>query len=296
VVSKQAVDDIAPLTLLPIQLAASTVLLLVVTTVRREPIALNSQVRKLAALGVLNPGVAYALGLIGLTTITASMSVLIWALEPVLILIMAALVLREHISLGLALLVSVAVTGVLLVVYQPGASGDLVGIPLTITSVGFCAIYTILTRRLFLDDASLTVVIAQQAAALVFAVLLASAAGLLGANGWDGSGFSAASLLAAGVSGVLYYGLGFWFYLTGLRLVPASYAAAFLPLIPLFGLAGGYLTGDRLSPVQWVGTALIVTATLAIAARQASRYSPRHGALDPERQPVNSRLTTEKNG
>ena len=72
------------------------------------------------------------------------------------------------------------------------------------------------------------------------------------------------------MSGVLYYGLGFWFYLTGLRLVPASYAAAFLPLIPLFGLAGGYLVGERLSPVQWVGTALVVTATLAIAARQGS--------------------------
>ena len=78
---------------------------------------------------------------------------------------------------------------------------------------------------------------------------------------------SATSLLAAGVSGVLYYGLGFWFYLTGLRLVPASYAAAFLPLIPLFGLAGGYLIGERLSPLQWIGTALVVAATLAIAGR-----------------------------
>ena len=58
--------------------------------------------------------------------------------------------------------------------------------------------------------------------------------------------------------------------LPGLRLVPASYAAAFLPLIPLFGLAGGYLTGERLSPVQWIGTALVIGATLGIAGRQAS--------------------------
>jgi hypothetical protein len=35
-----------------------------------------------------------------------------------------------------------------------------------------------------------------------------------------------------------FYGLGFWFYLAGLRLVLASYAAAFLLLILLFGLAG----------------------------------------------------------
>ncbi len=270
VVSKQVVDDVAPLTLLPIQLAASGVLLLVVTAVRREPIALTPPVRKLAVLGVLNPGAAYALGLVGLTTITASMYVLIWATEPVVILVLAALVLRERISLRLAVLVSVAVAGVLLVVHQPGVSGDLVGILLTITSVGFCGLYTVLTRRLLLDDASLTVVIVQQAAALAFAVLLASVAELLGTSGWDVAGLGATSLLFAGVSGVLYYGLGFWFYLTGLRLVTASYAAAFLPLIPVFGLAGGYLIGERLSPVQWVGTALVVTATLAIAARQGS--------------------------
>jgi drug/metabolite transporter (DMT)-like permease len=278
VVSKQVVDDVAPLTLLPIQLAASSVLLLVITTVRREPVVLTSPVRRLAALGVLNPGVAYALGLVGLTTITASMSVSIWATEPVLIMILAALVLREHISPVLAFLVSVAVAGVLLVVYQPGVSGDLVGILFTITSVGFCAIYTIVTRRLLLDDASLNVVIAQQVAALGFAVLLASFVELLGDNGWDASGLGVASLVAAGVSGVLYYGLGFWWYLTGLRLVPASYAASFLPLIPLFGLAGGYVTGERLSPIQWIGTALVLTATLAIAARQASAPEGTAGA------------------
>ena len=99
VVSKQVVDDVAPLTLLPMQLAASCVLLLVITLARREPFAWTPPVRRLAALGVLNPGIAYALGLIGLTTITASMSVLLWALEPVAIMLLAALVLREHIPL-----------------------------------------------------------------------------------------------------------------------------------------------------------------------------------------------------
>ena len=287
VVSKHVVDDVAPLTLLPIQLAASSVLLLVVTAVRREPIALTPPVCKLAVLGVLNPGAAYALGLVGLTTITASMYVLIWATEPVVILVLAGLMLREHISLRLAVLVSFAVAGVLLVVYQPGVSGDLTGILLTTTSVGFCGLYTVLTRRLLLDDASLTVVIAQQAAALAFALVLATVVELVGSNGWDPSGLSATSLLAAAVSGVLYYGLGFWLYLTGLRLVPASYAAAFLPLIPLFGLAGGYLIGERLSPTQWVGTALVVVATLAIAARQAADPDTdlRQGTADPAHPP-----------
>jgi drug/metabolite transporter (DMT)-like permease len=223
--------------------------------------------RRLAALGVLNPGIGYALGLIGLTTITASMSVLLWGLEPVIILLLAALVLRERIPPLLAVTVAVAMTGVLLVVYQPGASGDAVGITLTLVSVGFCALYTVLTRRMMLDDSSLNVVLAQQAAALVFAVALASVVELAGGTGWDLAGLGAGAWLGAGISGILYYGLGFSCYIAGLRHLPASYAGAFLPLIPVFGVAAGYLVGERLEPRQWLGAVVIVAATAAIAAK-----------------------------
>jgi probable blue pigment (indigoidine) exporter len=268
VVSKQVVDDVAPLTLLPVQLAASCAFLLTVAVVRAEPLSWSPSVRRLGALGALNPGLAYALGLIGLTTITASMSVLLWALEPVAILALAWLVLHEHIPAALAAAIAIAITGVLLVVYQPGATGDATGIILTLVSIGCCALYTVLTRRLMLDDSSLHVVVAQQVVALVFAVLLATAVTVLGGTGWDLGGLEAGELLEAGASGVLYYGLAFWLYLTGLRFVPASYAGAFLPLIPVFGVAAGYLAGERLDPRQWLGAAIIVAATAAIAVQQ----------------------------
>ncbi len=267
VASKQVVDDVAPLTLLPAQLAASCVLLLGAVLVRRESFAWTPPVRRLAALGVLNPGIAYALGLVGLTTITASLSVLLWALEPVAIMLLAALVLREHIPLPLAAAVAIAIAGVLLVVYQPGATGDAVGITLTAVSIGFCALYAVLTRRLLLDDSALTV-LAQQIAAFVFAVGLATVVALAGGPGWDLTGHGAGDWLAAAGSGVLYYGLGFWFFVTGLRQVPASVAGSFLPLIPVFGLTAGYLVGERLEPRQWIGAAVIVAATAAVARLQ----------------------------
>lgn len=277
VASKQVVDEIAPLTLLPAQLAVSCAFLLIVTLIRVEPFAWTPPVRRLAALGVLNPGIAYALGLIGLTTITASMSVLLWALEPVAIMLLAALVLREHIPLPLAAAVAVAITGVLLVVYQPGANGDAVGITLTVVSIGFCALYSVLTRRMLLDDSTLTVVLAQQVAALLFAVVLASVVTLLGGTGWDLAGHEAADWLAAGASGVLYYGLGFWFFVTGLRRLPASVAGAFLPLIPVFGLVGGYVVGERLEARQWIGAVVIVAATATVCVLQVAAR-PREAA------------------
>lgn len=95
---------------------------------------------RLAALGVLNPGLAYALGLLGLASITASMSVLLWAIERVLILVLAAALLREHIPTALAGSLLTAVVGVLLIVYSPGATGDALGISLTIPAVLCCAV------------------------------------------------------------------------------------------------------------------------------------------------------------
>jgi probable blue pigment (indigoidine) exporter len=268
VASKQVVDDVAPLTLLPVQLAASCALLLLVTRLRGQSLAWTPPLRRLAALGVLNPGIAYALGLIGLTMITASMSVLLWALEPVVILLLAALVLHEHVPAPLAASIGVAILGVLLVVYQPSAAGDAVGITLTLVSIGFCALYTVLTRRLMLDDSSLTVVLAQQATALAFAVVLATVVQLAGGTGWNLTGLGAGAWLGAAASGILYYGLGFSLYLAGLRQVPASYAGAFLPLIPVFGVAAGYLVGERLEPRQWLGAVVILAATTTIAVRE----------------------------
>ena len=270
VVSKQVVDDVAPLTLLPVQLVASCVFLLVVALVRSEPFAWTPPVRRLAALGVLNPGIAYALGLIGLTSITASMSVLLWALEPVAIMLLAALVLRERIPLTLAAAVAVAIAGVLLVVYQPGAAGGAVGMTLTadlrrVLRALRGADEALHARRLRADRGA-------RAAGSGAGVRGRTGHGRGGAGGpgWDVSGHDAGDWLGAATSGVLYYGAGFWFFVTGLRRVPASVAGSFLPLIPVFGLAAGYLVGERLEPRQWVGAVVIVAATAAIAIGQRS--------------------------
>ena len=268
VVTKEVLDDVAPLTLLPLQLAASCLMLGAFARIQGTPLTWTPPIRRLAALGVLNPGIAYALGLVGLTTITASLSVLLWAAEPVLILLLAVVLLRDRVSPALAGTLAVAVAGVLLVVYEPGATGDTVGVVLTLVAVGCCALYSVLTRRLLLDDASLTVVLAQQFSALGFAVALVTIVGVAGGAGWELNGLGFRALAGAAVSGVLYYGAAFWFYLAGLRRMTASVAGSFLPLIPVFGVAAGYLVGERLADRQWLGAIVVVAATLAIAWQQ----------------------------
>jgi drug/metabolite transporter (DMT)-like permease len=122
VLSKQVLDrGVAPLTLLPLELIASCLLLSISMLVLRIRPSRGRGPVKLTPLGILNPGLAYALGLLGLVTISASMSVLLWATEPVLIMVLAVLVLRERIATATA----VAVAAAHLVDLPEAASGSL---------------------------------------------------------------------------------------------------------------------------------------------------------------------------
>ncbi len=285
VLSKQVLDrGVAPLTLLALELTASVLLLLLATWVMRVRVDSSPAMAKLAVLGILNPGLAYALGLLGLVSITASMSVLLWATEPILIMLLAVLVLRERIAPATAVAVAAAMVGVVLVIYRPGASGDAVGVALTVSAVAACALYAVLTRRLLLDDSSLAVVVVQQVAALCFAVVVAGVATATGAADL-GVPEDLTTWALAAASGMVYYGFAFWFFVGGLRGVPASVAGSFLPLIPVFGLAAAYLLGDRFIDRQWAGAALVILAAAAAAVWHLSRSS---GASE---EPHSSRST-----
>ncbi len=274
-VSKQAVAEIPPLTLLPVQLAASVGLLSLVARRRGEHLVRGRDGRRLARLGLLNPGLAYALSLLGLAQISASLSVLVWALEPVLILVLAVLLLRERPGLAVVALSAVAVGGLMLVLYDPAASGAIQGILLTMAGVGCCAIYTVATRRWLPGvDSTLGVVVAQQAHALGFAVGLLVVAAIAGVPVLPVA-LTPLGVASTVVSGLVYYGLAYAFYLSGLRWVPASIAAMSFYLIPVFGIAAASLFGDRLSPLQWAGSIVVVVAVGFVTVRSAVMEAPR---------------------
>ena len=270
VISKGALAEVPPLVLLPIQLAASLAVLGVL--MRRRGLRFGADMpRLLGRLGILNPGIAYALSLIGLVSISASLSVLIWALEPLMILLLAGVVLRERIGLSLVSFTAVAVAGMVLLLYDPASGGQWSGIALTIAGVGCCAVYTIIARRwIGSSDSTLQVVATQQGYALAFGIL--AVIGLVVLDGGVRLPVTAFAWASAIGSGVLYYGAAYWFYLSALRNVPASFAAICFYLIPIFGVGGGILLlGERLQVGQWIGVAVVLAAVLAIAIGPAAR-------------------------
>ncbi|HZM73119.1 MAG TPA: DMT family transporter [Candidatus Polarisedimenticolia bacterium] len=269
VISKRAVDEVPPLTLIAIQLSASVLLLALLMRSRGIPLR-GDHPALLGRLGILNPGIAYALSLVGLVTVSASLSVLLWALEPLLILGLAALVLRERVTASLVLASVGAAAGAVLVIGQP-EGGQLVGVVLTIAGVVCCAVYTIICRRFIAaSDGTAPVVLAQQVHALVFMFLVVGALAITGSDVGLAS-ITPIGLASAVTSGVLYYAAAYWFYLSALRDVPASIASTAFYLIPVFGLAGAnVLLGERLEPQQWLGAALILAAILTILRRQVA--------------------------
>jgi probable blue pigment (indigoidine) exporter len=280
VVSKRALDEMPPLVLFPIQLTASVVVLALV--MRRTGLSLAGSPPLLGRLGLLNPGLAYALGLIGLTYISASLYVLLWALEPLLILLLAGLFLGEGITRRLVLLSVMAAAGMGLVVYDGSSTGQLPGILLVLAGVGCCAAYTVIARRwVGMSDSTAQVVIAQQAYALALAIALALVVGLV-SGGLRWSAVSITGLLSAVGSGLLYYAAAYWFYLSALRKVPASLAATSFYLIPVFGVAASFgLLGERLVLGQWVGVGIVVVAVVSIIRLPAGRATTATMATAP---------------
>jgi len=265
VISKAALAEVPPLTLLPIQLAASLAILAVL--MRRQKVSLRTEGSPLLGrLGLLNPGLAYALSLLGLTTITASLSVLLWALEPLMILFLAAWFLRERITPAFIVLSVVAVLGMAVIIYDPSSSsGQLIGVALTLAGIACCAVYSVVARR-WIPDARETsqVILAQQGHALLLALGLVLVAGLAGGHVVP-TALTPLGLASAIGSGALYYAGAYWFYLGALRHVPASFAAVSFYLIPIVGVAAGaILLGERLDPRQWVGAVIVLGAVLAI--------------------------------
>jgi len=281
VVSKRAIDEIPPLTILTIQLAASLAVLALLMRWRRLPFRDRRASPVLGRLGVLNPGVAYALSLLGLVYITASLSVMLWAIEPLLILFLAGWFLHERITPLLVGLSLAAVAGMVLVIYQPGSTGTAIGVALTVAGVACCAIYTVVARRwLATADSTVQVIVTQQVHGLAVAFVLVAAAWVVGGAVLPDDASLAGWASAVG-SGILYYGLAYSLYLSGLRHAPASVAAVSFYLIPIFGVASSFLLlGERLDPTQWIGVGIVLVAVYAIIRRTSA------AGLEPEESRV----------
>ena len=279
VMSKSVLDSFPPVFLLVIQLIASVVLLWFFILIRRvkTPRHARKDVAKFASLGLLEPGLAYLLGLIGLATTGASNATLIQATEAIMIIAISALLFREKPTLRFVMWSVVAVGGlfVALGVVSIGngdASRSFSGDALIFAGTMVAALYVVLSGRFAAKIDPVYIVAWQQTVALGFALLLLPVEWMLypetHAITTSPLDFGIGVWGLAIVSGIVQYALAFSLYISALKTISANYAGSFLNLVPLFGLAGAFLfLHERLSLWQLCGAAITVIAVAYINLR-----------------------------
>ena len=268
VLNKALLASISPVTLLVLQLAPSALVLWLMVLSSGARLSKTSLLLPLVLLGIFNPGMSYTLSLMGLARSSASVSTLLWAAEPLMILGLAALILREPVTWRLLLVMLVGALGVALVADVRGSVGnsgnDPVGTLLLLSAVLCCAFYTVFSRKLSESVDPLFTVAVQQTAGLAWALALLSANTPYGSVA-DFKTISSDLLAAAAISGLLYYAAAYWLYITALRSVPAAVAGSYFNVIPVFGVVLAYVfLGETLIPIQWVGAGAILISVFEL--------------------------------
>lgn len=266
VASKGLVEHVDAMTLLSAQLFASVLFLWSVAWLDRRTVFPRPSAKLLAAslCGVLEPGLSYAVGLYGLTLTGATAYSLISATEPLLILFVAWLLLGQRPGARSLFATAVAIAGILLVSFNGGVhpqQSSSVGNALVGLGTLFAAVYVVLSSRFVLDTTPVLLSALQQSIGWIVSIGLLVLAKVNGAPVTDASSIEPGIWLAAGLTGIVQYGLAFWFYLTGLKALPVAHAALYLCLIPVFGVSGAVLfLGETVGARELIGSALVVAA------------------------------------
>jgi drug/metabolite transporter (DMT)-like permease len=281
VMSKAALHYAPPLTLFLIQMVSSFCFLLVLLRGYPHKFRWSYKLVRVGATGLLEPGIAYLLGNLGLKFTTASNASAIISSEPLIIILIAWIILRERVRPSVLCAACVAIAGVLLVAGRDilnvsSNSLSIAGDILIATGTVCAAVYVVLSHKIVQDFDPLHLLVVQQGYAIVL-VLIAERLGHFSGSSWfTDAQFNLAGMATAGwiwavLSGIFQYACAFWLYLIALKRLPANIAAVFLALIPAFGTAGAWLFLDEV--VGWntlMGIAIIIGATIVASRKPAA--------------------------
>ena len=283
VMSKGALARLPPMLLLVVQLASSIAFLWSWVLIRQVGRAAIRDALRVAWLGLLEPGLAYVLGLIGLARTQAASAALIGSSEAMIIAVLAAVLMGERLARTFLPLSAVAIAGLALatdaVSLEPGAW---LGNGLILAAAVTAALYVTLSARLVGARDPGLVVACQHLVAGALALLLLPFE--LGRDTVMLAAVPGETWALAAASGIVQYALAFTFYLAAMRGLAASVVGAFLYLAPVVSLVGAALfLGESPSVQQMLGAAMAIGALLLLS--RAGRDT-RPADKDPEACPA----------
>jgi drug/metabolite transporter (DMT)-like permease len=280
--TKLALGHFAPSVLLLVQLLASIAFLVLILLVTGMRTTSWPQLLRHSRLGILEPGLAYFLGLEGLNRISAAEATVLSSTESIMIVLLAWLFAIERPRGVVLLLAVVGAAGAVLVagshLQYAGGAPSLWGDVLLLGGVLCAAVYVVCSSRLASVTEPIPALVGQQ----VVAVLLALGLHLvLGGFGFSIPAVSTYGWVLAAASGIVQYACAFWLYLWALKGLRADEAGLYLSLTPVFGLMVAIpVLGERLTALQWMGT-LVIIGTIVVLTR--IREDQKAGAVEPDK-------------
>jgi drug/metabolite transporter (DMT)-like permease len=278
--TKYALGGFDPVTLLSIELLAGAGVLWAALLVRgyRPPGSWWLP----ALLGLLEPALAYLGDTFGLSRTSAVHGAVINGLESGLVVLLAAVLLRETVTRPAVLAIVLALGG-LAVLAGAGlgagagagggtATGDL----LVAGGVLSASFYTIVAKR-FEDGSDALALTAWQFTVAALVSLLVTAVRWTAGGGPATVSAAPRFWLAAGLVGACGFGVSFLLFNMVIGQVDAGRAAVVLNLIPVFGVVSALaFLGERMTGRDAVGAVLVGSSVLyfTIADRRAARDQP----------------------
>jgi drug/metabolite transporter (DMT)-like permease len=276
-----AVPEFGPLPLMAVRCAIGAAFLVPLLAWRGEPRTLLAEAPRLAAVGVLNSALPFALFAYATLTLTAGYTSLLNATAPLWGAVVAAAWLGERPGRARLAGLAIGFAGVLLLVrgrvsFAAGGDGPAIAAALAATlCYGIAASYT--RRRLSHVDP-----LANATGSQVFAAL---ALALPAAATWPASAPGARAWAAAIALGVACTGLAYVLYFRLIARTGPARAMTVTFLVPLFGIAwGAVFLGEPVTPAMLAGGAVILLGTaLAAGAIGGPRPAPATGRPTPAR-------------
>jgi drug/metabolite transporter (DMT)-like permease len=263
ITSKVALDQLAPLDLLGLELFVGASLMvggLALTRRLRWP----SRWRIFALLGLAEPLLSYALFDFGLNRTGAIDGALLLASEGLFTVMLAVIALHEMLSARLGSAVIIGFAGSALLTITAGSGhGSVFGDLLVLAASFMAAVYAVGARRF----AGATDALGARAVQLAAAAALSTPVWIgFAAAGQSHLGHvDAGHLLAALATGVLSTILPFVLYNLAIRTITASHAAIVLNTIPLVGAVGAIVAlGEQPAWTQLIGGGLVLAAVAVI--------------------------------
>ncbi|MDE2342081.1 MAG: EamA family transporter, partial [Betaproteobacteria bacterium] len=252
--------DLPPLWAAALRFLLGALLMFAYCNLQQEPLLplARAHAPRYALLGVTGIVGFNLFFFFGLQFTSANNAALIMATNPLLTTLLAALLLREQLSMRHLVALPVALLGVAVVVTQGhGADtrslsrGDL----LMLAADACWALYNVLSRRYMPTQGS---ALANTTWVMAVGALVLTVVALASGETLTGLGVAAGGALAVMVVGGTV--LAYLFWTTGIARLGAARAAIFLNLVPVAAMAVGALLGQMPSSTQMAGGLLVLSA------------------------------------